>query len=280
MTDDAAPRRLSVPIGEGYLHYEVEGSTVVGDDDVLLDHDDDLLAATPWAEAGFGIAPFLPDPAMTDLVTGLTDLVAGLIRTHVAPVPASFELARYHDHVRTDAAHQAVVGELFRAGIASEALPIPVATIEERISELVGCRVSTYNSSYGESRVYLRIARPGGRGDHNPPHRDVWLAPLRHGVNGYVPLAGSTPRSSLGLVPGSHRWPESDIVRTREGATLDGIAYAVPAVVGSTRELRLSRPDPAPGEVLLFSPYLVHGGAINLEPDLTRASLELRCWRV
>lgn len=39
------------------------------------------------------------------------------------------------------------------------------------------------------------------------------------------------------------------------------------------------RPDVGPRQGMVFSPYLIHGGAINLEPDLTRVSLEVRFWR-
>jgi hypothetical protein len=42
--------------------------------------------------------------------------------------------------------------------------------------------------------------------------------------------------------------------------------------------LHLLRPNPAPSEVLLFSPYLLHGGAVNLNENETRISLEMRFW--
>ena len=32
----------------------------------------------------------------------------------------------------------------------------------------------------------------------------------------------------------------------------------------------MTRPNPYPHEILLFSPYLVHGGSVNVERDLTR----------
>ena len=41
----------------------------------------------------------------------------------------------------------------------------------------------------------------------------------------------------------------------------------------------MTRPDPNPDEVLVFSPYLIHGGAVNLNEDMTRVSLEMRLWR-
>ena len=39
------------------------------------------------------------------------------------------------------------------------------------------------------------------------------------------------------------------------------------------------RPPVEENQVLVFSPYLVHGGAVNLNADVTRISLEVRFWR-
>jgi ectoine hydroxylase-related dioxygenase (phytanoyl-CoA dioxygenase family) len=50
-------------------------------------------------------------------------------------------------------------------------------------------------------------------------------------------------------------------------------------VVGAAYPLRLERPNPGPNEVMVFSPYLIHGGAFNQQPDHTRVSLEMRFWR-
>jgi len=41
----------------------------------------------------------------------------------------------------------------------------------------------------------------------------------------------------------------------------------------------LERPNPGENEMLLFSPYLVHGGGYNFNTDMTRISLEMRFWR-
>jgi ectoine hydroxylase-related dioxygenase (phytanoyl-CoA dioxygenase family) len=123
------------------------------------------------------------------------------------------------------------------------------------------------------------VVRPRSR-DNNPPHRDVWLDRLRHAVNIYVPLAGSSSRSSLPVVTGSHRWAESDIERTLDGARVNGVTFTVPSVVDATYPLTLTRPDPQANQVLVFSPYLIHGGAFNQQPDRTRVSLEMRFWRV
>lgn len=275
---DGVPRQVRVPVDGGVLSYEVVGDTTVGPAGVMLDRDDDLLAATPWERPGFGVVPFLTAPEREALVDGLAGLVRAAVARHAPTVANPLDLADYHRYV-SDAQHRAVVGDLFRDGIEPEQLEVPIARIEAAISDLVGIPVSTWCPGLGLARVFVRLARPGAPGDHNPPHRDVWLDHLRDAVNGYFPLAGSTARSSLGLVPGSHRWPESDIRRTSEGALLGGIRYEVPAVVGAAVPIHLHRPNPAPHEILLFSPYLIHGGGINLETETTRASLELRFWR-
>jgi ectoine hydroxylase-related dioxygenase (phytanoyl-CoA dioxygenase family) len=116
--------------------------------------------------------------------------------------------------------------------------------------------------------------------DNNPPHRDVWLDHLRDAVNVYIPIAGSTDASSLPLVPGSHHWKESEIERTQTGARMGEQVYTVPCITAATRELTFVRPNPGPNEVLVFSPYLIHGGGVNFQGNMTRASLEARFWRV
>ena len=60
----------------------------------------------------------------------------------------------------------------------------------------------------------------------------------------------------------------------------NGTQYRVPALVDSAQPLHLLRPNPNPNEVLLFSPYLLHGGAVNLNTNQTRISLEMRFWAI
>jgi hypothetical protein len=38
----------------------------------------------------------------------------------------------------------------------------------------------------------------------------------------------------------------------------------------------MTRPNPGPNEVLIFSPYLIHGCSDNKNDDITRMSLEIR----
>ena len=272
-------RMLALDYDGERVTFDVEGETVWGAPVVLLDRDDNLIAGRPWAAAGFAVEPFLPRSDYDLLVAGVGRLLAKRIADAGIDVPDDFTLDRYHEVVATDTDHGAVSdqGPWCRA-VAD--LPVPVDVISARISEILGVRVSTAppHREFPEHFCF-RVVRPRSR-DNNPPHRDVWLDRLRNAVNIYVPLAGSSSRSSLPLVPGSHRWRESEIERTAEGARVNGIVFSVPSVVGAAHALTLERPDPKMNEVLVFTPYLIHGGAFNQQSDRTRVSLEMRFWRV
>lgn len=272
-------RQLTLDYDGEQVTFTVEGAVTRGAADVLLDQDDNLIAGRPWADAGFVVAPFLTPDEYRRLAEGLRLTLRARIAAAGLTVPADFALDRYHEVVTTDEAHAAVsargpwchpVGDL----------GVPVEAISQRISEILGVRVSTTppHAEFPEHFCY-RVVRPRSR-DNNPPHRDVWLDRLRHAVNIYVPFAGSTPRSSLPLVRGSHRWKESEIERTADGARVNGMTFTVPSVVGAAHPLTLERPNPGLNEVLVFSPYLIHGGAFNQQTDATRVSLEMRFWRV
>jgi hypothetical protein len=258
--------------------YEVEGDTGWGDSGVLLDADDNLIAGCPWEPDGFVVAPFLSEDAWALLSRAVRARVMRRIADAGIPVDDRFALNRYHETVTTDEAHQQV-SDLGPWCYGLEDLGVPPQLVADRISEVCGTRVSTVppHTEFPE-HFCIRVVRPRSR-DNNPPHRDVWLDRLRNAVNIYAPLAGSTPRSSLPLVPGSHRWAESDIERTVAGARVNAVAFTVPSVVGARHPLTLVRPDPRPNEVLVFSPYLIHGGAFNQQTNRTRVSLEMRFWR-
>ena len=259
--------------------FNVEGETGWGEASVLLDRDDNLIAGRPWEGDGFTVAPFLMPADYERLVAGVAAILARRMTSAGLSVPEPFVLERYHEVVTTDEAHAAVSAQgPWCYGLND--LPVPVAAVNSRVSEILGQRVSTTppHREFPEHFCF-RVVRPRSR-DNNPPHRDVWLDRLRNAINIYVPLAGSSPQSSLPLVRGSHRWPESEIERTLEGARVNGMVYTVPSVVGAAHPLTLERPDPRANEVLVFSPYLIHGGAFNQQTDRTRVSLEMRFWRV
>ncbi|GAB2854071.1 phytanoyl-CoA dioxygenase family protein [Hymenobacter ruber] len=258
------------------IEYRVEGPAGPGAAEILLAADTDLTAGQPWTAAGYTVAPWLTPAENAILREGLIELVRTAVRNAGFDIPADWSATNYHRLVGDDdARHLAVVQQTTTSPLA--ALPLPVATLEARVAELCGRPISAHNPALGRAQFHLRIVRPR-RSDNNPLHRDVWLDRLRNGINIYFPLAGSTADSSLALLPGSHWWPEDQLTRTHAGAVYNGAQYSVPGVVASAQPLHLLRPNPGPEEVMIFSPYLLHGGAVNLNEDETRLSLEMRFW--
>ena len=260
------------------VEYRIEGPAGPGTAEVLLAADTDLTAHTPWAAAGYTVAPWLSPEETATLRDGLAELVRAAGRAAGREIPIDWPVTAYHQLVGEDAAlHLAIVNRTKSYPLT--ALPVPVARLEARVSALCGRAVRVYNPATEKAEFHLRLVRPH-RSDNNPLHRDVWLDRLRNGLNIYFPVAGSTADSSLALVPGSHWWAESQTTRTHGGAVYNGTQYSVPALVAATEPLHLIRPNPSPDEVLLFSPYLLHGGAVNLNTDETRISLEMRFWAI
>jgi len=256
------------------INFTIDGNTEVGNDEVLINLDDNLIKVHDWDQSGFMIFPFLHQKQFTDLVEGITLLIRNLIGTN----DSNFMLENYHHYV-DDILH-AKVSLVLKNCLPISLLPIPKSKIIDRVSNEIGIVTTLIPSHTDEiEEVFcLRIVRPS-KPDNNPLHRDVWLNRLRNAINIYAPLAGSTPKSCLGIVPGSHYWKESEIERTSAGAKVNGIQFTVPAVTGSKHEINISRPSPGPNEFLIFSPYLIHGGGINENSDKTRVSLEMRFWR-
>ena len=271
-------REMHYTIDEQAVHYELEGESIPGDDQILLTEDDDLTATAAWHQAGFTVEPFLPLMQFHELTKGLKQFIFQLLQKEAEASLKPFPLFAYHQHVN-DALHTALINRI-RGCFTIDQLPIDPQLIEERISAISGIPLTLSNPALnGEAYFCLRIVRPKAKADNNPPHRDVYLDHLRNGLNIYVPIAGSNELSSLPLMPGSHLVSEKDITRTASGAKINGTPFTVPCITAVQERLALIRPNPNLNEVLVFSPYLVHGGALNLNEDLTRISLEMRFFR-
>lgn len=252
----------------------VDGASDFGSDNVLLDSEDDLTAATPWSADGYTVVPFIEPATWHQLVTGISLLVQHAVEGVLGRSVPDFRLEKYHEVVTDDATHRAIVRKTYHDPHATDDLPIDATVIARRISDV--CKMSlTLDNPQRPTLFNVRICRPLPQ-DTNPLHRDAWINRLKNAINLYIPIAGSTAETSLALVPGSHRWKESDIRRTADGARVDGVVYTVPTVVAARRALQLVRPNPKTNEVLVFSPYLIHGGSANFSGDTTRVSMEMR----
>lgn len=270
---------VSYQIDDEVIDLQLEGSVVSGGDEVLLAQDIDLLAKTDWKEEGYTVVPFLSEADFAKVKAGITKIIKDLIVYCGGKVDDAFTLARYHMYV-DDELHLKLAKEIKDGWLVSE-FPIDIQIVNDRMSELLKEEVCTDLKGTQYDSFFLRIVRPKRYTDNNPPHRDVWLDRLRHAMNIYAPLSGSNKNSALPILPGSHLLRESEIQRTADGARLNGTQYTVPCVIsvkGNTP--KMIRPQLVENEVMLFTPYMVHGGGYNLNEDETRTSLEIRFWKV
>ena len=273
MTDS---RTITFRIDDASHSCEVAGETIYGGPECLFEDDDNLLENAPWRADGYVVAPFIDAGDMAALRDWVTaDVRARLERIAPDLDLDGFEMETLHETVagREDV-YAALIAET-RKGFHISAFPIDIAKVDARVSELCGTKVRCAFFDPDGQEFNIRIVRPD-RNDNNPPHRDVWLDHLRHKVNIYAPIFGSTRNSSLPVLPGSHLWPEAEIERTSRGATVNGLAFSVPCVVGSPHGVTMTRPPVEADEFMVFTPYTVHGGGVNMNRDRTRVSLEMR----
>jgi hypothetical protein len=260
--------------------FQYDGETLVGEDKVLMEDDVNLLKNTAWDDEGYTIQDFLTDENVKKVKNGFTELIKTFIIEGGGKIDDKFCLEKYHTYV-DDVLHLKIAKDI-KGGFSNQEFPINFEIINTRMSEILGQEVSTKAEVEDEnlSGFYLRIVRPNSLKDNNPPHRDVWLDRLRNAINIYYPICGSTSDSALPILPSSHYIKESYIERTANGAILNDAKYTVPCVVSVNNEsVKMIRPNPGKNQVLVFSPYLVHGGGYNLNLDETRISLEVRFWK-
>ncbi|MBT1702771.1 phytanoyl-CoA dioxygenase family protein [Chryseosolibacter indicus] len=260
------------------ISYNAEGTKAYGEDVVLLRQALDLTAQKPWGNEGYTVEKLFNDDIEYRLFErSVAELLYSCWRKAGLLVPADFQLDQYHALIKDRVQHLAAVDQTKLLSV--DDFPLGIERIEKRISEISGVALRAHNP-YDEQRVFhFRVIRPESR-DNNPLHRDVWLEDYESCINLYIPIAASNENSSLIIFPGSHLWPESRIERTTKGALIDGVKFNVPAVTNIKGEYVVKRPDPKPNQVLVFSPYIIHGGSVNFNSDKTRISIELRLWKV
>lgn len=266
-------------INDKLFTFNFEGKFEKGSNNVLLDEDTNLLESTNFDDTGYSIQPFLTLTQNKELKSVVDKIIKELIQKNGGHIDENFTLETYHKYVSDEL--QLKIAKNIKDGWKLEEFPFDLNLINNRISEILGRKVSTKAKDPNINDFYLRIVRPNCLQDNNPPHRDVWLDRLRNAINIYHPICGSTENSALPLLPKSHKLKESSLIRTSKGAVLNNTEYTVPCVIAINDEpLKMIRPNPSENEVLVFSPYLVHGGGYNTNNDETRISLEMRFWKV
>jgi len=261
-----------------------------GKDEVLFNMDTTPVSTSlPWAEMGYTVQEFLTPEKNEIIRQGIKEIIVDILNS-IGVETHGFKLENYHNFV-DDATHIKFAdvirsGSKGTGGISMDKFPLSINEIDERISQICETKVTARKTfdlgdgkNYTVQHFHLRVVRPQHYKDNNPPHRDVHLDRNRGAVNLYFPLAGSTNDSSLPIIPGSHLWSESEIVRTYGDTYANGVKYTNPATIAAAKGLNLITPNPGPEQVMVFTPYTIHGGGFNFNKNTTRVSLEMRFWK-
>jgi hypothetical protein len=257
------------------LEYEAIGQRQWGEPATLLKNDKDITEGTHWAKSGFTIEKLFSESLFTTFQHNTYNLLIEQWKKASLHVPSGLSLSQYHKIAISKEQHLAAVEKTKLIDV--NQFPVAIKLLEERISDICKKNLIVKNPFDGLTVFHFRVIRPY-QTDNNPLHRDVWLDDYKSCINLYIPIASSNEKSSLVIIPESHQWPESRIERTKAGAEINGVKFNVPAVTAIKGHVEYLRPDPQQNEVLVFSPYLIHGGSLNLNDDSTRISIEVRLW--
>ena len=184
---------VNYKLGDKEIELELIGDTLVGNDEVLLLQDENLIEKTAWNNEGFSIEKFVSDEDFSLIKEGLTKLVSEKIIEAGGKIDKNFTLENYHMYV--DNTIHLTVAKLIQSGWNVSQFPIEIERINKRISAIIGIDVTTKAKHVDLNNFFLRIVRPQNFQDNNPPHRDVWLDRLRDAVNIYAPICGSNSNS-------------------------------------------------------------------------------------
>ncbi|REG90187.1 phytanoyl-CoA dioxygenase family protein [Winogradskyella sediminis] len=258
------------------FEFEVEGDFFWGKSVLLYPQKDNVLSKVSWENEGFNTVKAFENQDFLKLQESVKNIIIDALKTNNVTVDdKTFDLKDYHKLVTTDALHNQVIS--ITRNLETSDFDFDIDLLTKRFGDILGYKLTSYVEELKKSHIQIRISRPKSL-DINPPHRDGYLSYWENIINVWLPIAGCNEKSSLPVVAKSHLIPENEVLRTEsKGAKINGNIYYVPCILETkSGTIKMTRPNPKEGEALLFSPFLIHGAAVNENEDITRVSLELR----
>ncbi|MCO5260557.1 MAG: hypothetical protein M9916_10470 [Crocinitomicaceae bacterium] len=254
-----------------------------GENVILSTKDSDISFDQKWYKEGFSSIPFLTDDEFYQLKNEITQNVKTIISSTIDKTINNFSLEDYHKYVSNEDEHFQIVSktrDLFQKDISFNAQKL-IAKFES----ILNCSLTDIvPGTNHQLHIIIRINRPFSK-DYNPPHKDIYefydgygLTPKM--INVWIPIAGVSNKSSLPIAPSSHLLTENKILRTKAGSVFEDNQYRVNTIKSWNNQNELIRSNVKYNEALLFSPYLVHGLALNEQENSSRVALELRLFEV
>lgn len=269
-------KKCDLFIDDESYSFEVEGDFFWGKEELLFKPEDNVISKMSWFEDGYGIVNAFMKEEFQALKQSITNCIIDAIKANnIKFNEAEFTLSNYHKIINTDELHYKVID--ITRNLENTDFDFDIDKLASRFSDILGYKLTSWVEELQKTHVQIRISRPNSL-DINPPHRDGYLSYWEDIINVWIPIEGCNENSSLPLYPGSHLIPENNILRTeRKGAKINGNTYYVPCILETKKgTIYMERPNPKEEEAILFSPYLIHGAAVNKNKDTTRISLELR----
>ena len=247
----------------------------------LSEHFDDLAHEKHWYDEGYAIEKSAGFFNLHELKNATELAVRKIISELDGSINlTNFTFERYHQFVSDDL-HLKIIQKMRR--LYPQDLSIDIDQILQKFSQYFGKNLVFKNPITGaEQWMIARINRPRSN-DFNSAHKDVYevfdkFQKIPQMINVWVPLIGVTKKNTLPIVPKSHLLPESKVMRTKAGATVNGIKYSVNSIKSWDDSSSLTKIPLGQDEILIFSSHLIHGLAMNHEEDITRVSFEFRLY--
>jgi hypothetical protein len=277
---------LKYKINTREISLRVDADNIIAGENKILYSFDGPSINNKWEKDGYTIVKFLNNQKFSDFYEFIHMFFIRNLQKIKKFNTGDFTLEKYHNFV-DDKEHleflkYVAAGSLGISGIPLSLLPFSYKELDNLVSE--ACKKEftckkTFFYLFTNNHFWLRIVRPKSK-DNNPPHRDNYLKRNKKIINIYAPIAGSNENSSLPIIPGSHFWNDSELMITKGKAYVENVRFTNPAIVSAKQGLNMVTPNPGIGELMLFTPYAIHGGGRNFNDDLTRISLEMRFWPV
>lgn len=255
--------------------FDVSGTIVIGEREVLSLEEGDILQSYDFYNEGYKKVNLLNKPDFANLRAVFAAYMMAAMKNEGIIVDADFNPEDYHRYVTTEEQHRAIAKWCLAVSSLGNLTKKVMQNVETILGKPLKVRAIDNGTGSKEDVLGFRMIRPLSK-DSTPFHRDGWLDIWKGTIIVWVPLYGCDENSTLAMIPGSHLWYESEVARTGPGSLINGSKYKVPSAVCTSRDFSIVYPNPAYGEALIFTPYLLHGGGENNNSNTTRISLEFR----
>lgn len=273
-------KTCNISIDNKPFSFNVEGDFFWGKDELLYNVDDSVLSKMDWEKDGYHVVSIFTDDEFQRLTRSIeNNIIEAIKANNIEFNEKDFSLEKYHEIIDSDELHNQVIS--ITRNLENKDFDFDIDLVAKRFGNILGYKLSSWVEELQKSHIQIRISRPNSL-DINPPHRDGYLSYWKDIINVWIPIEGCNEQSSLPVFPGSHMIPEDQILRTTsKGAKINDNIYYVPCILETKAgSINMIRPNPKYGEALLFTPFLIHGAAVNNNKNITRVSLELRFPRV